>query len=456
MQLPSDWLYYLPIGILGIVRWGTWLVRRIPAALYRPVVNTFSLPLSVVVPVYREDPDIFAKAIESWLENGVDEIILVIDASDRVCQEVAARYPVTVLITDVPGKRDALRLGWEAARTPLVALVDSDTIWANDVAQQVCMPFADAGVGGVATRQNVYNPSGFLQRVNDMYLDYRYFDENAAQTAAARAVSCLSGRTAVYRRSILRAISQDFMSETFLGVQCMSGDDKRLTSLTVMAGYDVVLQRSARVWSTFPGTAKVFFRQRLRWARNTWRSDLRALFIDRWAWRRPFLAFTMLDKGVSSFTLLCAPVFLGLGIARGDWTFVAALILWWWVSRSVKMLPHLRRRPSSVFLVLPFVVLTFAMAVVKIWALLTVRQQRWLTRPVEVVDGVVVRTGPAGDACAVPLGAAASTAADPAATTLHDAPLPVLLPVSLPPTREPELALRSPRITRHSGFGEGS
>ena len=36
---------------------------------------------------------------------------------------------------------------------------------------------------GVGTRQNVYNPRSFLQRVTDFYLDYRYFDENAAQTA---------------------------------------------------------------------------------------------------------------------------------------------------------------------------------------------------------------------------------------------------------------------------------
>lgn len=393
MQNPTDWLYYLPIGLLGIARWVTWMIRRVPAALYRPVSNTFSLPLSVVVPVYQEDPDIFAKAIESWLANGVDEVILVIDSSDSVCREVAAGYPVTVLITEVPGKRDALQRGWEAASTPLVALVDSDTIWAHDVARQVAMPFADPTVGGVATRQNVYNPKGFLQRVNDMYLDYRYFDENAAQTAAGRAISCISGRTAVYRRQLLLEIGEEFRAETFLGVPCMSGDDKRLTSLILMHGHRAVLQRSARVWSTFPGTPKTFFKQRLRWARNTWRSDLRALLLDRWAWKHPFLAFTMLDKAVSSFTLLAAPIFMTLALVRQDWTFAGLLAAWWFVSRSIKLLPHLRRRPSSILLVLPFVLLTFAMALVKLWALATIRKQRWLTRDVAVVGSTVVRTG---------------------------------------------------------------
>jgi hyaluronan synthase len=173
----------------------------------------------------------------------------------------------------------------------------------------------------------------------------------------------------------------------------MSGDDKRLTSLILMRGHRAVLQRSARVWSTFPGTPRVFFKQRLRWARNTWRSDLRALFIDRWAWRYPFLAYSMIDKAVGSFTLLAAPTFMTLALIRQDWTFVMLLGIWWWISRAVKMLPHLRRRPLSFFLIPPFVLLSFAMAVVKLGALATIRRQRWLTRPVAVVDGAVVRTG---------------------------------------------------------------
>ncbi|MCX4405510.1 MULTISPECIES: glycosyltransferase [unclassified Streptomyces] len=385
------YLIYLPLGVLGLVRWSCWLLRRAPAALYKPVKNDFRLPMSVIVPVYQEDPAIFAHAIESWLANDVAEVILVIDATDHACQEIASRYPVTIVVTDVPGKRDALVRGWEAASTDLVALVDSDTIWADDVAAETCKPFIDPRIGGVGTRQNVYNPKGFLQRVNDMFLDYRYFDENASQSVMGRAVSCLSGRTAVYRRELLLEISDDFMAETFMGVPCMSGDDKRLTTLILERGHLAFMQRSARVWSTFPGTLRIFLKQRLRWARNTWRSDLRALS-RRWVWRHPFLAFTMIDKGVSSFTLLLAPAFMTLAVIRQDWFFVACLATWWWVSRSMKILPHLVRRPSSFFLVPGFVLISFAMAVVKLCALATIRKQRWLTRQVSVENGVVVRT----------------------------------------------------------------
>jgi cellulose synthase/poly-beta-1,6-N-acetylglucosamine synthase-like glycosyltransferase len=286
--------------------------------------------------------------------------------------------------TDVPGKRDALRRGWEAATCPLVALVDSDTVWAPDVAHRVCEPFADPAVGGVGTRQNVAGARTVWQHLNDMYLDYRYFDEIASQTVVGRAVSCLSGRTAVYRRELLLHIADDFMDESFLGVPCMSGDDKRLTTLTLEAGYLTVLQRSARVWSTFPADGRSFFRQRLRWSRNTWRSDLRALG-SRWAWRHPFLCFSMVDKAVSSFTLLLSPVFMTLALLRQDWAVAGILALWWLVSRSAKMLPHLERRPLHLLTMMaPFIAVSFAMAAVKIYALATIRKQRWLTRDVEV------------------------------------------------------------------------
>ncbi len=392
MNLPV--YYYVlgtPLGILGLIRWGTWLIRRIPAVLYKPISNNHRLPMSIVVPTYQEDPVIFAAAIESWLANDVEEVILVIDSSDTTCQEIARRYPVTVVITDVPGKRDALRKGWRAARTELVALVDSDTIWAPDVATEVAKPFADPRIGGVGTRQSVYGSTGFLARITDMFLDHRYFDENASQSVLGQAVSCLSGRTAVYRRELLLDIEDEFMDEKFWGVQALSGDDKRLTTLILERGHLTYMQRTAEVWSTFPDKWRIFFKQRLRWARNTWRSDLRALSKP-WVWRHPFLAYTMIDKGISSFTLLLGPIVMVTALATQNWMFAAVLLTWWQISRSAKLLPHIRRRPSSFFFVLGYVVVSWVMAIIKIRALLTIRKQAWLTREVAVEDGEVVRT----------------------------------------------------------------
>jgi cellulose synthase/poly-beta-1,6-N-acetylglucosamine synthase-like glycosyltransferase len=389
----SSQLLYIPLGVFGLTRWGAWLVHRVPATFYRPQRTDHREPLAVVTPVYQEDPDLFRAALLSWLRNGVDEVIAVVDVTDETCEAIARSYGVEVIMTDVPGKRDALRKGWEAASTSLVALVDSDTIWADDVAARVCEPFVDPRVGGVGTRQNALDPASFWQDIADMYLDYRYFDELAAQSVIGQSLSCLSGRTAVYRREILLQLSDEFMSETFMGRQCLSGDDKRLTMLTLQAGHKTVLQRNARVWSTFPSSFKIFMKQRVRWARNTWRSDLRAIG-GRWVFRHPMLAFIMLNKMISPFALLFSFGFLIFLLFTHAWLAATTVLAWWLVSRAAKLLPHFRRRPDNLRLLPAFIGVTLLMAVIKIQALLTIRTQLWLTRNVGVVDGEIQRTGP--------------------------------------------------------------
>ena len=83
-----------------------------------------------------------------------------------------------------------------------------------------------------------------------------------------QALSCLSGRTAAYRRKILVGLLDDFTGETFLGQPCMSGEDKRLTTLVLKAGWKTQHQGDALVWSTFPPDFQTFLKQRIRWTRN--------------------------------------------------------------------------------------------------------------------------------------------------------------------------------------------
>jgi glycosyltransferase involved in cell wall biosynthesis len=385
----------IPLGIVGSIRWGSWCFRRLVAMFYRPILPGYTLPITLVVPVYQEDPQTFVTAIESWLRNPVDEIICVVDVTDEQSMEIARSYGATgrvrTISTAVPGKRDALAKGWREASTPLVALVDSDTIWDQAVASWVMAPFADPDIGGVGTRQNVYKPKGMWQNAADMYLDYRYHDEIAAQSVAGQAVSCLSGRTAVYRTHLLRAYEEDFLNEKFMGTPCMSGDDKRLTTLLLEHGHKTFLQREARVWSTFPDKFTRFVLQRLRWARNTWRSDLRAL-AHGWIWKHKFLAFTTIDKAISSFTLLIAPTVLTIALLHRSWRVALIIGVWWLLSRLFKLLPHFRRRPANIWRLPAYIVITIGMAFIKIYALVTIRQHKWLTRDVAVIDGHVQRT----------------------------------------------------------------
>ncbi|MBC8076616.1 MAG: glycosyltransferase [Chloroflexales bacterium] len=388
----------IPIGILGFIRWGMWLLKRIPAMFYRPIRNSYDTTATLITPVYKEDPVLFRRAIDSWIANTPDRIIAVIDVTDTVCIEIARTYAeVEVMLIDIPGKRPALAMGVDASTTDIVVLVDSDVIWEPDVLAKVKMPFADPKIGGVGTRQNMYPTDGkratIWERLADIYLDIRYTDEVPA-TTLFKAVSCLSGRTAAYRTQVLQMLREPFLNETFNGHPCMSGDDKRYTCLVLQSGYRTWNQLDARVYSTFKPDFRGFVKQRIRWSRNSFRSDLRALW-QGWVWKYPYLALMLIDKTIAPFTLLLGPIVLVLSVLTGNWPLALALIIWWHVSRAFKILPHLIRKPAD-WLILPaYIGITYYMSLVKGYALFTINEHKWLTRAVAVVDGKVTRVSEA-------------------------------------------------------------
>ncbi len=126
----------------------------------------------------------------------------------------------------------------------------------------------------------------------------------------------------------------------------MSGDDKRYTSLVLQCGYHTWCQLNARVYSAFQPTFRGFQQQRIRWSRNSFRSDLRALW-QGWVWRYPFLGLIMVDKTIAPFTLLLGMIALISAVILELWGFVSALLIWWLISRTIKILPHLWRRPAT-------------------------------------------------------------------------------------------------------------
>lgn len=398
-QLLGQALWLLPIGVLGMFRWAMWLAKRIPALFYRPIENDYNTTATIVTPVYNEDPVLFRRALDSWIANGPERIIAVVDVTDTSSMEIARSYPqVDVIPIDIPGKRPALAVGVDATTTDIVVLVDSDVIWEPDVLKKLKMPFANPKIGGVGTRQHMYPSDGIKptlwERLADIYLDIRYSDEVPATTRWGMAVSCLSGRTAAYRTHLLQNLREPFLNETFNGHPCMSGDDKRYTSLILQNGYRTWNQLNACVYSTFNPKFRGFVKQRIRWSRNSFRSDLRALW-QGWVWRYPYLAIMLIDKTIAPFTLLISPIVLFVAIILGNWKLVLILLAWWLISRAIKIWPHLRRRPAD-WLILPvFLAITYYMSLVKAYALFTINEHKWLTRAVAMVDGKAARVSEA-------------------------------------------------------------
>ena len=203
-------------------------------------------------------------------------------------------------------------------------------------------------------------------------------------------VCCLSGRTAAYRTKILRDpdFQWKFTHEFWLGKYHQhSGDDKFLTRWLHSHAYKSFIQAcpQAELQSTFKDNWR-FLKQLLRWTRNTWRSDFRSLFSERYIWsRHPFVAFTMLDKSFNPIALLAGPITVTYLCTRPDrtlpiWTVVVSYLLWLTITRLIKYMPHFVKRPQDVLAIPVWLIFNIYFALMKIYCLCTLHITDWGTR----------------------------------------------------------------------------
>lgn len=391
MLFGNSWRDVFPLGVAGIVVWGLWLFRSVVSRFGKAIENDFRASTSVVVPSYREDPEILVRCLRSWLRQDPDELIVVLDTADTECVRILAGVSddrLRVLSFDHRGKRSALGVGIRASTNEIVVLSDSDTMWQDGLLAAVQMPFKDPRVGAVSTQQNVYQrTTSVWRRIADWMVNLRYYDYVPAMGRKG-GVICVSGRTAAYRRAAILPVLDNLENEFFLGRRCIAGDDGRLTWLVLASGYQTVHQRSARALSMFPDSFRAFCKQRVRWSRNSYRTYLTALWKG-WLWRVPFVSKVMVLQ------ILLTPVTMGLAIGyliayRINFNRHGLIIgaLWLVCGRAIRSYSHLRRHPQEIFL-LPLYALVVVMISlpIKAYALITMNKQGWLTRTATSTGG---------------------------------------------------------------------
>ncbi|MFH5823942.1 glycosyltransferase [Georgenia sp. AZ-5] len=383
--------HYFPLAVAGTIVWGLWLYRFLMSRRSRPIVSGFRTSTSVVVPSYHEDPDILLECLETWRAQSPDEIIVVLDVADLEAYDriTALGDPrVSAVLFHHVGKRSALGVGIRRARGEVVVLVDSDTQWCPGLLEAVQMPFADPRVGAVSTQQNVYQrETSVWRRIADWMVNLRYHDYVPAMGRVG-AVPCVSGRTAVYRRSAILPLLDNLENEFFLGRRCIAGDDGRLTWLVLASGYRTVHQSSARALSMFPATFRAFVKQRVRWSRNSYRCYLTAV-AKGWLWRVPVITqLTVLQILLTPLTMGMTLTYLALSRLELTPAGVALAAAWLLLGRGIRGASHLRRHPRDVLL-LPLMAVTVILVAlpIKAYAFVTMNKQGWLTRRADQVGG---------------------------------------------------------------------
>ncbi|RUS13276.1 glycosyltransferase family 2 protein [Endogone sp. FLAS-F59071] len=398
--------FFLPFGIIGFYRYLWYLIKLVAWAVYQPVRpkdNPTYRPendVTIIVPTIDAGEE-FKIAARSWMACNPKEIIIITEEKMRgPLQELADSVnpeKIRVLTVSRANKRLQMTAGINATTTEIIVFADDDAIWKPTFLLYVLACFEDLKMGGVGTCQTVHAvaPSGY-QTVWEVLAGFRLTIRNievAASTHIDGGVCCISGRTAAYRTLILKdpAFQYGFTNDLWMGKYPLnSGDDKFLTRWMVSHGWNTYIQvcPEAELYSTFKNNWR-FIKQVLRWTRNTWRSDFRSLFTERYIWfRHPYVAFTMVDKCFNPLTMLSGPVLVFVFAAQTRdnphphpiWNIVVSYICWLLLTRTFKLLPHLVRRPQDIIWIPAWLIFGYYFTIMKIYALFTLHEVGWGTR----------------------------------------------------------------------------
>jgi hyaluronan synthase len=354
------------------------------------------LSTAVVIPVYNEDPTAFRACLTSILDQShpLDEIWVIDDRSpDTTCYEIAremlATHPGAHVIRAAKngGKRHAQGLAFRQIRADIYITVDSDTILDRDAVREGLRPFGtDPQIQAVTGNVRVLNwDENVLTRLTTIRYANSFLWERAAYSRLNGSVLCACGALSFWRSSLVHEHLEDYLTQTFLGVEVPYGDDRRLTNYALSKGR-VVLQDTALGYTAVPEKWGHYLRQQSRWNKSFFRESLWTLTNLQHNKRVWSLAMAEVGLWVAAFTLLT------LRYAWDIATFSVQLplyMLWFGTmmsyARSVRFLGSqgmTRAQQWSTFLLAPlYWVVTLTLLVpLRFISLMTMKSGSWGTR----------------------------------------------------------------------------
>ncbi|MEM7797585.1 MAG: glycosyltransferase [Chloroflexota bacterium] len=381
----------IPVGLIGLWRWTAWLIKRSLSALWRDSdqsERTKDWKVGVALTVKGEPTETFQQVLECLAAEGIDQVCIVFDFKEhgnilsayRFIKRYRKQIDVRIAETNKKGKRNGLSQAIGMCEgVDVIMCMDSDTLLGEGVKEAVLAAFANPRVGGVAVGQRCYRPKSWVEHLFDIRLVVRYAQDIPGQALGGR-ITCLSGRCSAYLAEPLQKVAPGLLSEKWAGIaKTGGGDDKFLTTAIHDEGYLTVATRKAWVYTRPEPSFKTYVSQSLRWARNSWFSDLRALLSRSWIYKSPVLLFYTVDRMVSSFTILVGIWFMAFAIYQQQWLAAGILLIWWHVSRIIKGWTYFSET-KRFFMIVPYTFMSFFIGILKIHALVTLYEGSWLTR----------------------------------------------------------------------------
>ncbi|WMT50809.1 MAG: glycosyltransferase [Ferroplasma sp.] len=224
---------------------------------------------TIVIPVFREDVEVFRKVIVSIKLQGAPFIVVgdsSLEPYKTIVEENGGRF---IYLSERGGKKNALVQGLKEVHTEYVMFVDSDTLIPADTLKSMLSYFAQ-GIAGVGVNIHIKNDgtsvayaSEFIERLTEMI----------SKSMSRRGnVYVLDGRCAAYKTDVIKPfmLSDDFLNKKLFGRKVMLGDDMLLTSYLIKNKYKMVKDYDITVETEPQQGFKKFLNQQIRWSRRGW------------------------------------------------------------------------------------------------------------------------------------------------------------------------------------------
>ncbi|EIM30625.1 MULTISPECIES: chitooligosaccharide synthase NodC [Microvirga] len=243
--------------------------------------------VDVIIPCFNEDPSTLSACLASVADQDyAGELrVYVVDDGSRNRNAVEPVHDTYardsrfhfILLRENVGKRKAQIAAIRRSSGGLVLNVDSDTTLARDVVTKLASKMQNLSIGAAMGQLTASNRSDtWLTRLIDMEYWLACNEERAAQ-ARFGAVMCCCGPCAMYRRSALLLLLDQYETQLFRGKPSDFGEDRHLTILMLKAGFRTEYVPDAIAATVVPDSLGSYLRQQLRWARSTFRDTLLAL-----------------------------------------------------------------------------------------------------------------------------------------------------------------------------------
>ena len=150
----------------------------------------------------------------------------------------------------------------------IIVGVDSDCIFEPNAIKELVSCFTEKKIAAVGGRVGVSNANvNWLTRFQTLTYAVSFLVIKSSENIC-RKIQCLSGPLVAIRRECFNEIKDQIASRSFFGIKITNGEDRALTQMLLLKGYDTYLNINALCYTSVPETVGQYAKQQLRWRRS--------------------------------------------------------------------------------------------------------------------------------------------------------------------------------------------